>query len=308
MARGRKVSIAASIAVAATLAALAVVHGQTPAPPHLFYGTVMINSEPAPVGTVVTAEVGGVLQDSTTVTVAGEYGGPAAQDLKLVVSDNGTIDFFADGHPADQTAQFQSGVVTELDLTVEIVEVTIVVPLVEGLNLISLPAQPDPPITSSDMMQQIIDQGGSASLALNWRTDIQQFRTQVQGFPTNEFGIPPGLGFFVFIGPARVPPSGGWSVTGQPIGTPVGLDLVSGLNLIGVPYTDRPCGYNSSELMQAIVDAGGDATLALNWRTDIQQFRTQVQGFPTNEFDVVPELGFFVFIGAGGPPPGEFLP
>ena len=191
---------------------------------------------------------------------------------------------------------------------IEVQEVTIVVPLVEGLNLITIPANPETPITSSDMMQQIIDEGGSASLALNWRTDIQQFRTQVQGFPTNEFNVTPGLGFFVFIDAGGVPASGGWTVTGSPFTAPVPLTLVGSLNLIGVPYTDKAGGYNSSELMQAIIDAGGDATLALNWRTDIQQFRTQVQGFPTNEFVVVPGLGFFIFIDAGGPPPGPFVP
>ena len=143
---------------------------------------------------------------------------------------------------------------------------------------------------------------------MTWRTDIQRFRAQVQGLRTNQFDVTPGLGFFVFIGAGGVPPSGGWSATGRPFTAPVPLTLVDGLNLIGVPYTDKAGGYNSTELMQAIVDAGGEVSLALTWRTDIQRFSAQVQGFPTNEFVIVPGFAFFIYITASGPPSGPFLP
>jgi len=100
-----------------------------PTTPHPFYGTLTIGVSPAPVGTVVTAEVAGVNCGSLTTTVEGEYGSPGAFTEKLVVSgeiENGaTIHFFADGAETEQTYPFESGAdPTELNLTVAVVDTT----------------------------------------------------------------------------------------------------------------------------------------------------------------------------------------
>ncbi len=94
-----------------------------PAIPHPFYGTVTIDGSDAPVGTVVTAKVGGVQYGSITTTVAGQYGGSGAFDLKLAVTgeiDTGaTINFFVNGVDTTQTYAFSPGAdPTELNLTV----------------------------------------------------------------------------------------------------------------------------------------------------------------------------------------------
>ena len=131
-------------------------------------------------------------------------------------------------------------------------------------------------------------------------------KTQVVGFGTNEFNVVPGLGFFIFINTGGVPGSGGWQVTGLPTTASVPITFVEGLNLIGVPFSASP--YTSGQFMTAINGAGGNVSLALSWDTTFQQFKTQVVGFGTNEFNIVSDLGFFIFVNTGGVPPSPFVP
>ena len=96
--------------------------------PHAFYGYLTINGEPAPVGTAVEARGEGVLvgiPGNPLITIEpGKYGGPGAGDPKLVVQGDirgGTIiTFYVNGHRAQQTAEWRSGEVTRLDLSVTI--------------------------------------------------------------------------------------------------------------------------------------------------------------------------------------------
>jgi len=96
--------------------------------PHAFYGTVTIGGSDAPVGTVVTAKVGGVQCGSITTTVSGQYGGSGAFDAKLTVTGEietgATISFYANGNVAAETSTFIPGGVTELNLTVTITDTT----------------------------------------------------------------------------------------------------------------------------------------------------------------------------------------
>jgi len=92
-----------------------------PGIPHAFYGTVTTGGSDAPVGTVVTAEVGEVQCGSITTTVAGQYGGSGAFDAKLLVSGDiatgAEIKFYVGGSEATETSNFSAGAVTELNLT-----------------------------------------------------------------------------------------------------------------------------------------------------------------------------------------------
>ena len=96
-------------------------YADIPTIPHAFYGTVTIDGSDAPVGTVVTAEVGEVQYGSITTTVAGQYGGSGAFDEKLLVSGEiatgAEIKFKANGTEANETSTFTPGGVTELNLT-----------------------------------------------------------------------------------------------------------------------------------------------------------------------------------------------
>lgn len=90
--------------------------------PAAYYGSVTIDGDPAPVGTVITAIIDGEAHGSIEVTNAGTYGGPNALDEKLVVqgAESGDIvTFVADGVEAAETVTWESGAVTEVNLTFE---------------------------------------------------------------------------------------------------------------------------------------------------------------------------------------------
>jgi hypothetical protein len=97
--------------------------------PHQFYGDVAIGGQPAPVGTVVSTKVNGVESGNVTTWELGAYGwgrpGAPEYDYQanlLVqgehISSGDTIEFYINNFKADQTAAFDSGEITEMDLTV----------------------------------------------------------------------------------------------------------------------------------------------------------------------------------------------
>jgi len=97
-----------------------------PSLPQYFYGALKINGADAPAGTTVEARVAGALNGSfnpITTTVPGKYGdaNPLVSVPRLLVQGNiaagATVEFFINGTKANQTAPFQSGAVTALDLT-----------------------------------------------------------------------------------------------------------------------------------------------------------------------------------------------
>jgi len=96
--------------------------------PHAFYGTVGINNDSAPVGTQVEARGEGVRAaiegNPITTTTVGVYGSPDPLGPKLVVQgssvEGATITFYVNGKSTEQTAEWHSGEVTELNLTVTI--------------------------------------------------------------------------------------------------------------------------------------------------------------------------------------------
>ena len=92
----------------------------TPDLPAAYYGDVTVNGDPAPDGTVITAEIDGEERGSIEVTTAGEYGGPDAFDEKLEVEGpGGEVTFVVNGVEAEETVTWESGDVREVDLTFE---------------------------------------------------------------------------------------------------------------------------------------------------------------------------------------------
>jgi len=97
--------------------------------PHAFYGTVEVNGDPAPVGTEVEARGEGVLTgvsgNPVVIIVDGEYGSlDDPFEPKLIVqgdiADGTTLTFYVNGVATGQTAEWHSGEITEIDLTVTI--------------------------------------------------------------------------------------------------------------------------------------------------------------------------------------------
>ena len=103
------------------------VNAQTPPLPHAFYGTVEINGSPAPVGTQIEARGEGVDtgydRNPIITTESGKYGGSDLYEVLIVqgfISDRTLLYFYVNGVAANQTAEWHSGDVTELNLTVTI--------------------------------------------------------------------------------------------------------------------------------------------------------------------------------------------
>jgi len=97
--------------------------------PHAFYGNVTIGGEQAPVGTFISAEVSGVVSGNVTTWELGSYGwgmGLPTEEAKanlLVqgehVSNGYNIEFYINNERADQDFTFESGEITQLDLSVD---------------------------------------------------------------------------------------------------------------------------------------------------------------------------------------------
>jgi len=109
--------IIAAIVLIGTVVAAPVLPGE-------FYGSVYLNGNPAPAGTVIIAQINGEARGNITTTVDGLYGGPGNFDPRLIVTSNenevnagnATITFLVGGVQAFQTAPFKSGDSEKLDL------------------------------------------------------------------------------------------------------------------------------------------------------------------------------------------------
>ncbi|MBA7701079.1 hypothetical protein ES703_109810 [subsurface metagenome] len=97
--------------------------------PHSFYGDIIIEGEPAPIGTVVEARCQGVTVplggNPIMTSEVGKYGSESGLGVKLIVQGEGIegnpiISFYINGHLADQTYVWQTGEITRLDLSVTI--------------------------------------------------------------------------------------------------------------------------------------------------------------------------------------------
>lgn len=95
---------------------------EVPPLPHAFYGTVEdVYGNNVPVGAVIQAFVNGIERGSITVTEAGKYGSeePGGQNLLVQndIDEGSEITFYIKGVLAKETATFESGEVTQLNLT-----------------------------------------------------------------------------------------------------------------------------------------------------------------------------------------------
>lgn len=116
----RFVLIAWSLAVVLVLGLGTVTAQPTrpPMAPHQFYGTVTINGVPAPDGTVVSAEINGVVV-MTATTKNGLYGYDTASLLRIEGEDGDVVSFQINGAAAEESVPFEVGGRTELNLSAE---------------------------------------------------------------------------------------------------------------------------------------------------------------------------------------------
>jgi len=108
------------------LAAIVLISTVAAAPvlPAEFYGSVYLNDNPAPAGTVIVGKINGEQRGEITTTTAGAYGGPGNYEPRLMVSPteeevnagNARVTFFVGGVQASQIVPFKSGNSEKLDL------------------------------------------------------------------------------------------------------------------------------------------------------------------------------------------------
>ncbi|WP_146199633.1 hypothetical protein ACKUB1_13140 [Methanospirillum stamsii] len=156
--------IPALLAAGVCIALCGLVSASSPQLPCEFYGTVAIQGSPAPAGSVITAYVNGTLQGSITMTQAGSFGGMGTFDERLIVM-TGENDF-ANGVPAitfkindktaDQTATYQPGASSAINLTVGGPAVTAPVTNTTTPVIVSqVPATPAPAPVQSQSVQTV---------------------------------------------------------------------------------------------------------------------------------------------------------
>ena len=112
------------IAVAALLVSLpAIVSAQEP-PPNRFHGSVTVDGQPASVGTTVAAWASGQQVAMVVTTTLGRY--PILEVSGL--SPNTPVSFRVNGVEANETASWQQGTVTPLNLTASSTAVPLLTP------------------------------------------------------------------------------------------------------------------------------------------------------------------------------------
>jgi hypothetical protein len=128
------VFLIAAIALPSQVAAAPPTTPLPPPLPHAFYGGLLIDDAPAPAGTKVevkgTGVITGIEGNPIYTTETGKYGIPGPIGVKLVAQGgtlvNGTtLTFYVNDLSTGQTFPFESGNLTELDLSVTICSLSI---------------------------------------------------------------------------------------------------------------------------------------------------------------------------------------
>ena len=119
--------IITSLMILFMVSAVPVSADSQPVLPHYFYGTVTIDGNPAPAGTVIEARVPGVINGTfnpITAVEAGQYGSPnpLVNVPRLLVqgdiADGAIVEFFVNGIRANETSTWHSSQIEMLNLTV----------------------------------------------------------------------------------------------------------------------------------------------------------------------------------------------
>ena len=156
--------------------------------------------------------------------------------------------------------------------------------LVTGLNLISLPIN-DASVTNAASLAAKL--GSNCTEVVKFNATEQQLQSYVPGVPLNNFAIVGAEGYFVNLNqPTSVVLTG----TGWP--SPFSIELVQGLNLIGMPVNDSAV-TTASTLAAKI---GSNCREVVNWERGTQSYVSYVTGVPLNDFAIRAGDGYFVTV------------
>ncbi len=151
-----------------------------------------------------------------------------------------------------------------------------------GWNLITLPLNPLTPFTAQSLLTAINGSGGTCTEVDRW---IGKWDAHLNALPSfNDFDLAVGAGYFV-----KCTGASEWTMQGDSFAAGVPVTLVSGLNLIGIPY---PGGYTAHSVLEAITGQGGVCSEIDTWTGTWVAHLTILPDI--NNFPIVRDRGYFV--------------
>lgn len=167
--------------------------------------------------------------------------------------------------------------------------------LISGWNLVSLEVLPAKPLNASTLLQEIAKQGGYAttvSVLENgaWKSFVVRGDKTYSG---EDFPISPGKAYFV-----KALKSSVLVYQGQELVAPIKLNLVSGWNGVGVPYSQKT--YSADQLLDTLNSSKAEADTASRWESGLWDtfVKQQEQRYGEN-FMIEQPRGYLLKVGKG---------
>lgn len=182
--------------------------------------------------------------------------------------------------------------------------VTVDILLAPEFNLVGVPLMFQTTTRARDLAEALLPPGidvseGPVASILTWGGSgySDPWLRDCSDQPASNFEIEAGKGYFIRL---LVPvPGNVWSVTGQPFAAPVALDLAPGYNLISVPFTTSPEGYDSKGLASAMLPGGvdisdGPVMSVLRWDGGYTAWLSDFPDAPAGVFPIEQDRGYFL--------------
>jgi hypothetical protein len=199
------------------------------------------------------------------------------------------------------TAGFEDGAHTDVadpDMTWELLQwmrqlvaqqegTTARIDLVVGLNLLTLPLEPATPFTAASLIDDIASQSGTVTQLDVWDESTGMWRSYNPAAGTPNFPLQMGRGVFLKVMVATT-----WQMTGTALTSGVTLNLVTGLNLVGMPYS--AASLTAASLMANIAAQGGNVTQLDTWDESTGMWKSYNPAAVTPDFDIMNWRGYFL--------------
>jgi hypothetical protein len=175
------------------------------------------------------------------------------------------------------------------------------VDLMVDLNVIGFPVELTPSLTSYGLLLYLKEQASGSTIV----DSVKRYNKQTGRWDTaswfseqpagDDFPIKPGEGYLVYMKENL----SGVSFEGIPVGSVV--DLLPGLNLVGLPANDNPgFSYGSYEMLESLGDDQQVDKIRRYTPADGWQFTTWLDGQPAGDlFNTSPGEGYFIYMKEG---------
>jgi hypothetical protein len=162
--------------------------------------------------------------------------------------------------------------------------------LSRDLTLIALPLWPVPAYTSHDVIDELTSETVTRwNEAQYWESAVYDTTISPPGPSGEDFDLDIGVGYFIQMDMDDI-----WTVEGWPVDySPIILNLVEGLNLVGIPY---PEGLSSFDLLSP-TDGIPGCVRVVKWNEELQFWEgaTEIGGsILGDDFLISDDRGYFV--------------